>query len=303
MGVCNDLLSTDRTGEFVTALNKDQVRLRERHAKGLSGDKRLLAYSNAFESGYKVDWKSSDIAVPRSLDQVVLDEVDLASVLEYFDWSPFFWTWGLKGSFPAILKHAKYGEQANELYQEAQTMLEDIVSNDRFRLRGVYRFWAAQSSGEDVVLYRDASLSEKVGQFHFLRQQKEKTSDTTFYSLADFIAPESSGKVDYIGGFAVTAGFEVESYAETFKKQHDDYRAIMVQTLGDRFAEALAEYAHKKVRNDWGFGESEDLSIQDMIGEKYRGIRPAAGYPAARITPKRRCSGICWMPRRRPGSR
>jgi len=280
VGVCNDLLSADRTGEFVTALNKDQVRLRERHAKGLSGDKRLLAYSNAFESGYKVDWKSSDIAVPRSLDQVVLDEVDLASVLEYFDWSPFFWTWGLKGSFPAILKHAKYGEQANELYQEAQTMLEDIVSNDRFRLRGVYRFWAAQSSGEDVVLYRDASLSEKVGQFHFLRQQKEKTSDTTFYSLADFIAPESSGKVDYIGGFAVTAGFEVESYAETFKKQHDDYRAIMVQTLGDRFAEALAEYAHKKVRNDWGFGESEDLSIQDMIGEKYRGIRPAAGYPA-----------------------
>jgi len=280
VGVCNDLLSADRTGEFVTALNKDQVRLRERHAKGLSGDKRLLAYSNAFESGYKVDWKSSDIAVPRSLDQVVLDEVDLASVLEYFDWSPFFWTWGLKGSFPAILKHAKYGEQANELYQEAQTMLEDIVSNDRFRLRGVYRFWAAQSSGEDVVLYRDASLSEKVGQFHFLRQQKEKTSDTTFYSLADFIAPESSGKVDYIGGFAVTAGFEVESYAETFKKQHDDYRAIMVQTLGDRFAEALAEYAHKKVRDDWGFGESEDLSIQDMIGEKYRGIRPAAGYPA-----------------------
>jgi 5-methyltetrahydrofolate--homocysteine methyltransferase len=280
VGVCNDLLSADRTGEFVTALNKDQVRLRERHAKGLSGDKRLLAYSDAFVSGYKVDWKSSDIAVPRSLDQVVLDEVDLASVLEYFDWSPFFWTWGLKGSFPAILKHAKYGEQANELYQEAQTMLEDIVSNDRFRLRGVYRFWAAQSSGEDVVLYRDASLSEKVGQFHFLRQQKEKTSDTTFYSLADFIAPESSGKVDYIGGFAVTAGFEVESYAETFKKQHDDYRAIMVQALGDRFAEALAEYAHKKVRDDWGFGESEDLSIQDMIGEKYRGIRPAAGYPA-----------------------
>jgi 5-methyltetrahydrofolate--homocysteine methyltransferase len=130
------------------------------------------------------------------------------------------------------------------------------------------------------VLYRDTSLAEKVGQFHFLRQQKEKVSDTTFYSLADFIAPESSGKVDYIGGFAVTAGFEVESYAETFKKQHDDYRAIMVQALGDRFAEALAEYVHKKVRDNWGFGESEDLSIRDMIGEKYRGIRPAAGYPA-----------------------
>jgi len=280
VGVCNELLSLNRKNDYVADLRTDQERLRDRHAKGQSGERKLLPYESCQKSGYKVDWESSEIAVPDSLEQVALDEVDLAEVLEYFDWSPFFWTWGLKGAFPAILEHAKFGEQAKELHRDAKDMVEDLVSNERFRLRGVYRFWAAQSKGDDVLLYGDAALREKVGQFHFLRQQKEKPSDTTYYSLADFVAPESSGKTDYMGGFAVTAGPEVEEYAGSFKKRNDDYRAIMVQALGDRFAEALAEYLHKKARDAWGFGKSERLSIQDMIREKYRGIRPAAGYPA-----------------------
>ncbi len=280
VGVCSELLSPDRKEAFAEELKAKQERLRERHASGQSGERKLIPFAETRESGYKVDWSADAIATPNSLEPQVFDNVDLEAVLEYFDWSPFFWTWGLKGVYPAILDHAKYGEQASELYRDAQSMLEDVVSGKRFRLRGVYRFWAAQSDGDDVTLYADATKERSVARFHFLRQQKEKGSDTTQYSLADFIAPESTGMIDYLGGFAVTAGYEVEEYADAFKNSGDDYRAIMAQALGDRFAEALAEYLHKRARDSWGFGGSEGLSIEEMIREKYRGIRPAAGYPA-----------------------
>ncbi len=279
VAVCSALLSPDRKSEYVAELKADQVRLYERHAKGASAAK-PIPLAEARERGIKQDWKTADIAVPEKLGTQVFDNIDLGDVLEYIDWSPFFWTWGLKGVYPAILEHAKYGEQANEIYRDAQEMLEDIVSNKRFRLRGAFSLWAAQSDGDDVVLYDDASLGKSIGTFRFLRQQMEKPSDTTCYCLADFVAPQSSGRVDYVGGFSVTAGYEVEEHAETFKKNHDDYRAIMTQALGDRFAEALAEYLHKRVRDCWGFGKDEGLEIKDLIGEKYRGIRPAAGYPA-----------------------
>ena len=280
VGVCSELLSPERTDKFVADLKVDQERLRKRHAEGNTNSARLLSLEEARESGFKQDWKSAEIPVPESLDTHVFDKVDLGDVLEYFDWSPFFWTWGLKGVFPKILDHKKYGEQASELYRDAQELLKDIVDKKRFHLRGVYRFWAAQSDGDDVNLYTDTSMSESLGTFHFLRQQKEKASDSTYYSLADFVAPKSSGRVDVLGGFAVTAGMEVEDYAKTFKETNDDYRAIMIQALGDRFAEALAEYMHKQVRNDWGFGTDENLEVTEMINEKYQGIRPAAGYPA-----------------------
>ena len=280
VGVCSELLSPERKDKFVADLKVDQERLRKRHAEGNANSARLLSLEEARESGFKQDWKSAEIPVPESLDTHVFDKVDLGDVLEYFDWSPFFWTWGLKGVFPKILDHKKYGEQASELYRDAQELLKDIVDKKRFHLRGVYRFWAAQSDGDDVNLYTDTSMSESLGTFHFLRQQKEKASDSTYYSLADFVAPKSSGRVDVLGGFAVTAGIEVEDYAKTFKETNDDYRAIMIQALGDRFAEALAEYMHKQVRNDWGFGTDENLEVTEMINEKYQGIRPAAGYPA-----------------------
>lgn len=280
VGVCNDLLSAERRPMFEAELKASQEKARQRFAEGKARDKRMLPLATAREQGFKTDWAKAEIAKPSRLGVQSLDSIDLATVAEWIDWSPFFWTWQLKGIFPAILEHKKYGEQASLLYKEAQELLKDVIANDRFRLRAVYGLWAAQSKGDSVTLYEDASLAKCVGSFHFLRQQSEKQSDSTYYSLADFVAPESSDRVDYVGGFAVTAGFELEEYASTFAKKGDDYTAIMIQALGDRFAEALAEYLHKQVRDEWGFGASENLGIADCVKEKYRGIRPAAGYPA-----------------------
>jgi len=280
VGVCSDLLSSERKGEFVEALKADQARLRERHASGSSNEARMLSLEEARQNRFEIDWKSANLAKPEAYGRQVLTDIDLSAVLEYFDWSPFFWTWGLKGVFPAILEHRKYGEQASELYRDAQDMLKDVIENKRFRLRAVFSLWAAQSDGDDINIFADDSCGEPIGAFRFLRQQKEKVSDSTCYSLADFVAPESSDRMDSLGGFAVTAGPEVEDYANEFKEKGDDYRAIMAQALGDRFAEALAEYLHRRVRDLWGFGNDENLDVAALIDERYRGIRPAAGYPA-----------------------
>lgn len=280
VGVCSDLLSSERKGEFVEALKADQARLRERHASGSSNEARMLSLEEARQNRFEIDWRSAKLAKPEAYGRQVLADIDLSTVLEYFDWSPFFWAWGLKGVFPAILEHRKYGEQASELYRDAQDMLKDVIENKRFRLRAAFSLWAAQSDGDDIKIYADDRCGESIGAFRFLRQQKEKVSDSTCYSLADFVAPESSDRIDSLGGFAVTAGPEVEDYASEFKEKGDDYRAIMAQALGDRFAEALAEYLHKRVRDLWGFGKDESLDVAALIDERYRGIRPAAGYPA-----------------------
>ncbi|MCH6255255.1 methionine synthase [Puniceicoccaceae bacterium K14] len=280
VGVCNELLSETRSAEYITDLKATQDGVRTRYHEGKADSAAMLSLEDARSKGFKVDWKNAVIDKPGSLGVQCYEDIDLAIVAEYIDWSPFFWTWQLKGVFPAILKHKKYGEQATTLYEEAQKLMKDIIDNKRFRLRAVTGMWAAQSEGDSVALFEDDSLEKKVGSFHFLRQQKEKASDSTYYSLADFVAPTSSGRVDYLGAFAVTAGFEVEEYAAGFKENGDDYTAIMIQSLGDRFAEALAEYMHKQVRDDCGYGKTENLGVEDLIKEKYRGIRPAAGYPA-----------------------
>lgn len=280
VGVCSDLLGEGRRADYVTELQKTQKSVRERYLAGKDDSAKMLQLADARSKGFQVDWDAAVIEKPRHLGVQRYEDFDLATVAEYIDWSPLFWAWQLKGVFPAILKHKKYGEQATVIYDEAQALMKDIIENKRFRLRAVTGMWAAQSEGDSVTLYEDDSLSESVGSFHFLRQQKEKTSDSTYYSLADFVAPASSGKVDYMGAFAVTAGFEVEEYAKSFKDKGDDYTAIMIQALGDRFAEAMAEYLHKQIRDDWGFGKTEGLDVADFIKEKYRGIRPAAGYPA-----------------------
>ena len=213
--------------------------------------------------------------------------VSLEELVPFIDWSPFFHTWELRGRYPAILDHPKHGEQARQLFADAQKLLEKIVSLKLLTARGVYGFFPANSVGDDVELYTDETRTEVRATFHFLRQQMQKGDATPNWCLADFIAPRESQvsnlksqMADHLGAFAVTTGHGVKGLVEKFKADHDDYHAIMAEALADRLAEAFAEFLHKRVRTEWGFGRSEDLTTEDLIEERYRGIRPAAGYPA-----------------------
>ena len=277
VGVCNSLLSN--RAAYVEKVRAEQKADRENYQK--RGEGEMLSLAEARARAFKTDWAKADIALPDACGVRVFADVDPAEVAQYIDWSPFFWAWELKGKFPAILQHEKYGPQASELYADAQKLLARIVSERRFGLRAALGFWRAASVGDDVELY-DGAENKPLAVLHFQRQQKVKTlnPEGPYYSLADFVAPKSSGREDCIGAFAVTSGHEVEAFAKSFRDAGDDYSAILVQALGDRMAEALAEYLHKKAREILGFGKNESLSIEEILAEKYRGIRPAQGYPA-----------------------
>jgi 5-methyltetrahydrofolate--homocysteine methyltransferase len=210
----------------------------------------------------------------------VLEDFPLATLREFIDWTPFFHTWELKGVYPRILEHEKYGEQARQIFAEANVLLDQIIAQKLLTARGVYGLFPANAVGDDVELYQDASRTKLLDRFHFLRQQTAKDKDEPNRSLSDFIAPKETGLADHIGAFAVTTGIGLAELCAKFKAQHDDYNAIMAEAIADRLAEAFAECLHKRVRNEWGYGRDEGLSPSDLILEKYRGIRPAAGYPA-----------------------
>jgi 5-methyltetrahydrofolate--homocysteine methyltransferase len=213
----------------------------------------------------------------------ITHHLTLAEIAAYIDWSPFFSTWELHGRFPDILKDPVVGEEATKLYAEAQAMLQRIIDEKRYTAKAVIGFWPANSVGDSVEVYADESRSKVLKTFHFLRQQHEKPAGQFNHCLADFIAPRGrgdEGRIDYLGGFAVTAGHGVEEFAAEFRAQTDDFNAILAQALGDRLAEALAELMHKKARDYSGYGKTENLEMKDIIREKYRGIRPAPGYPA-----------------------
>jgi 5-methyltetrahydrofolate--homocysteine methyltransferase len=263
----------------VRSIKTEQEAIRVRHA-ATNSEKDYLPIAEARAKAFKTDWQKVRIDVPERLGLMVEHEIPLADVVPYIDWSPFFWTWELKGLYPSILSHGKWGTQAKELFKDAQAMLEDIVNGKRFHARAALSFWPANSVGDDVEIYSDDTRKDVLSRFHFLRQQRKKSDDDIYYCLSDFVAPKDSGRKDYVGGFVVSAGAEVEAYAESFKARHDDYSAILAKALGDRFAEALAEMMHLKMRNVWGYGEAEKLTHEDLIKEKYRGIRPAPGYPA-----------------------
>jgi 5-methyltetrahydrofolate--homocysteine methyltransferase len=204
----------------------------------------------------------------------------MGEIVDYIDWAPFFSAWELHGRYPDILEDQVVGAEATKLFQDAQKLLARIVAEKRYTAKAVLAFWPANAVGDSIEVYADESRSRVLAAFHCLRQQLEKPADQFNHSLADYVAPKDSGRLDYVGGFAVTAGHGVEQLAAEFRAKHDDYSAIMAQALGDRLAEALAELMHKKAREFCGYGRTENLAMKDIIREKYRGIRPAPGYPA-----------------------
>jgi 5-methyltetrahydrofolate--homocysteine methyltransferase len=207
--------------------------------------------------------------------------ITLDDLIPYIDWSPFFHTWELRGRYPAIFDDPTVGQQARELFDDAQKLLERICSEKLLAARGVYAFWPARAIGDDVEVYTDKTRTNRLATFHFLRQQMKKPTAQFNHSLADFIAPEDATSPDYLGGFAVTAGIGADELAKVFAADHDDYNAILTKALADRLAEAFAEFLHREARISWGFGRDENLSGEELLREKYRGIRPAAGYPAS----------------------
>jgi 5-methyltetrahydrofolate--homocysteine methyltransferase len=231
-----------------------------------------------------IEWRAEDIPMPSFTGVRVLDNFPLATLREFIDWTPFFHTWELKGVYPRILDDPRQGEQARQLFAEANALLDTIVEEKLITARGVYGFFPADAIGDDVELYTDESRSAVLTRFHFLRQQLDKGASEPCRSLSDFIAPKSYGPKggggDHIGAFAVTSGFGLKELCDGFRAQHDDYNAIMAEALADRLAEAFAECLHKRVREEWGYGCCEKLTTDEIIHEKYRGIRPAAGYPA-----------------------
>ncbi|MGF1529880.1 MAG: vitamin B12 dependent-methionine synthase activation domain-containing protein [Puniceicoccaceae bacterium] len=278
-GVCSKLKSSEHGQAFREELARQQEEDRVRFEKGRE-KVRLVAMETARENALNLTWSSEVIAVPDRLGRIVSERIDPSEVIPFFDWTPFFQTWELRGTYPKIFEHPKHGGEARELFENAQRTLDRLIEGDRLHLRAVHGFWPANRRGDDVVLYDPDNPNRVHSVFHFLRQQKERLGEEPYRCLADFVAPESSGLQDYLGAFVVTAGQEVEDYAASLKEGGDDYEAIMVQALADRFAEGLAEYLHKQVRLSLGYGATEGLTVEDLILEKYRGIRPAAGYPA-----------------------
>ncbi len=280
--VTTSLLSEEGKPEFVAKHRADYEALRKAHA---APRRAVVPLETARARRTPIEWRAEDLARPAFLGVQVLDDFPLATLREFIDWSPFFHTWELKGVYPRILEDEKQGEQARLLFKEANALLDRIVKEKLLTARGVYGFFAANATGDDVELYADeGSRATVLERLHFLRQQSDREGAQgkidTCRSLADFIAPRETGLADSIGAFAVTSGVGLKELCDQFRAAHDDYNAIMAQALADRLAEAFAECLHKRAREEWGYGRGEKLSSEELIHEKYRGIRPAPGYPA-----------------------
>ena len=279
VGVVSALLNPDQKAGFVKKTRDDYDKLRTEY-EGRAAAKKMLPIAEARKRRTQIDWATTVIDTPGFLGRRIIENQPLDELVPLIDWSPFFHTWELRGRFPGIFDDPYVGKQARELYEDAQKLLQDIVNGKLLRARAVYGFYPANSVGDDIELYTDETRSETLTTFHMLRQQVEKSAGQFNHALSDYIAPKDSGRADYLGGFAVTTGHGTDELAAQFMREHDDYNKIMTQALSDRLAEAFAEFLHRRARVDWGFGREENLSNEDLIRERYRGIRPAPGYPA-----------------------
>ena len=277
-GVVEKLLSPTGREEFVRATREAQARDVENFKR--RQETKLVPYAAACAKPWTTDWTAAPIDVPEFLGVRALDDVPLDELVPYIDWSPFFLSWELKGKYPAIFDDPTVGEEARRLHADALALLGRIVRDRSLVARGVYGFFAANADGDDIVLFTDESRSHEFGRIHTLRQQWERKGQEAFHALADFVAPLGSGRADYVGAFACTAGHGCDQLCMEFDRQHDDYSSILVKALADRLAEAFAEWLHARVRREWRFGRDEGLGIEDLVEERYRGIRPAPGYPA-----------------------
>ncbi|HSL20457.1 MAG TPA: methionine synthase [Vicinamibacterales bacterium] len=279
--VVANLLNPRQRDDFVAVARREQEEIRGRYAT--RRERPLLTYEQARANALKTDWDTLEVPAPWFLGRRVV-EPRVADLVPFIDWTFFFSAWELKGRFPAILEHPEYGPAARDLYAHAQALLAEWTGAEAraaapIRARGVYGFWPAASEGDDIVVFQDEGRARELARFSMLRQQDVIADARPNRSLADFVAPRGSGVADFIGAFAVTGGIGAEELAREYERQHDDYRAIIVKALADRLAEAFAEYLHAQARQDWGY-EKKTPSREELLGERYRGIRPAFGYPA-----------------------
>ncbi|WP_065334247.1 methionine synthase [Tritonibacter mobilis] len=278
VGVVSSLLSDTQRDTYIADIRSEYNEVAERHERAERAKTRLplaAARANAMQIG----WSDYSVEAPKFTGAQVVEDWDLAEIARYIDWTPFFQTWELKGVYPRILEHEKYGEAARALLKDAQAMLEQIISEEWFKPRAVVGFWPANRHGDDIRLFTDETRAQELATLYTLRQQTSKRKNSPNLAMADFVAPE--GVADWVGGFVVTTGPEEVAIAEAFEKAGDDYSAIMVKALADRYAEAMAEMLHERVRRDyWGYAPEEAFAPEELIDEPYRGIRPAPGYPA-----------------------
>jgi 5-methyltetrahydrofolate--homocysteine methyltransferase len=278
VNVVSDLLSPERRTEVDAKNRGEQEKSRKlfEHRQ----NRELISLEIARENSARIEWKNDEVQTPLFQGRRVVEDVSLEAIAKYIDWTFFFSAWDLKGKFPKILEHENHGAAARELYEHGQALLDRIVADKIISPRAVYGFWPANRDGDDIIVWDDEVRSREHLRFHMLRQQAVKPNEQPYFSLADFVAPVGSGIADHIGAFAVTTGIGAEEFARSFEQDHDDYNAIMVKALADRLAEAFAELMHQRARREWGYEPKESFSNEELIGEKYRGIRPAFGYPA-----------------------
>jgi len=275
--VTTSLLSDDNKSAFVAEHRAQYESIRKAHS---APKQKLVPIATARTRRTPIKWHPEDLPVPAFTGIRVLDNFSLATLRDFIDWSPYFHTWGMKGIYPRILDDERQGAEARRIFDDGRALLDRLIEGNLIKTRGVYGFFPANAVGDDIELYTDNTRAKVLSRFHFLRQQANREGSEPCRSLADFIAPKETGLPDYIGGFAVTSGIGLKELCDRFRAENDDYNAIMAEAIADRLAEAFAECLHKRVRQEWGYGCGEGLSNEDLIHEKYRGIRPAAGYPA-----------------------